>query len=175
MEDINKIADYFIWFANEHGDPLTHLQLQKLCYFAEAFYLAYNDEPLTGEPFMAYIHGPVSKKLWDRLKKYDHRPVNNEILPIAETGDKFDHCYEKPELPDDVRTHLDLMIKHFWSIRTYGIECLALEHLPWKIARGNYLPLDHCETVIDPKDMRDFYRRWFTLPETDEVKPKMNT
>lgn len=175
MEDINKIADYFIWFSNEHGDPLTHLQLQKLCYFAEAFYLAYNDEPLTGEPFMAYIHGPVSKKLWDRLEKYETRDLCKEMSPLIGTGDEFDFHYKKPELQDDVQTHLDLMIKHFWDIRTHEIECLVLEHLPWKIARGDSWPLDHCETVIDPKDMRDFYRRWFTLPDTDEVKPKAHT
>ena len=34
------IADYFIWLANDTGSYLSNLKLQKLVYYAQAWYLA---------------------------------------------------------------------------------------------------------------------------------------
>ena len=102
MEDIDNIADYFIWFSNEHGDLLTHLKLQKLCYFAEVFFIAHKNQPLTGEHFEAWIHEPVSKKLWDRLKKYGINPVNKEISPLYESGEE-EYARVKPKISEDHR------------------------------------------------------------------------
>lgn len=40
------IATYFIWLANEKGSFLSNLKLQKLVYYAQAWHLALNEEPV---------------------------------------------------------------------------------------------------------------------------------
>ena len=39
------IANYFIALANETGSYLSNLKLQKLVYYAQAWYLALYDKP----------------------------------------------------------------------------------------------------------------------------------
>lgn len=47
----------------------NHLKLQKLVYYVEAYHLAYFDgESIISDQFEAWLHGPVSRKLWDHLK-----------------------------------------------------------------------------------------------------------
>ena len=50
-----QIAD---WFAGaidrEAGDSITHLKLQKLVYYAQAWFLALNDKPLFEEEMQAW-------------------------------------------------------------------------------------------------------------------------
>jgi uncharacterized phage-associated protein len=59
------------WFVNhsdrEAGDVVTHLKVQKLCYYADAWFLANFDRPLMAEASEAWAHGPVSPMVW---KKY---------------------------------------------------------------------------------------------------------
>ena len=38
MYSIGDIADHFIAYVNEAGELLTHLKLQKLAYYAEAWH-----------------------------------------------------------------------------------------------------------------------------------------
>ncbi|SOD16525.1 hypothetical protein SAMN06297164_0610 [Nitrosomonas ureae] len=46
MEKIshNTVADFFLYFAHEHGDYITNLRLQKLVYYAQGWYLARNKQ-----------------------------------------------------------------------------------------------------------------------------------
>ena len=63
---ISDIADYFITKNHEYGDYITNLKLQKLVYYAQAWYLAFLDKPLFDEDFEAWVHGPVNRDLYDR-------------------------------------------------------------------------------------------------------------
>ena len=51
------------WFVNHadraSGEAITQLKLQKLVYYADAWFLANFDEPLIKEDFEAWAHGPV--------------------------------------------------------------------------------------------------------------------
>jgi uncharacterized phage-associated protein len=49
----DAVADYFLWSARECGDLLTNLRLQKLVYYAQAWFLALYDEPLFDGEFEA--------------------------------------------------------------------------------------------------------------------------
>ena len=170
MENIDNIADYFIWFANEHGDLITHLKLQKLCYFAEAFYLAKNKKPLTGESFEAWAHGPVSRTLWKRLKKYKHHPVNDEVLPAKEEDycdiDNMEDddcedliCYYQPDLDEPIKEHLQSIIDRFWGKSAWELECETHDHEPWQKARG-FISLDTpCTEELQQEDMISFYAK----------------
>lgn len=71
------IANRFIDLATQNGRQLTHMQVQKLVYFANAVTLANTggDTSLIRESFFAYPFGPVEKRLYDRLRFFRRNPV----------------------------------------------------------------------------------------------------
>ncbi|MBQ1165829.1 DUF4065 domain-containing protein, partial [Streptomyces sp. A73] len=46
--------------------PMSALKLQKLCYFASGYHLAWEGRPLFREPFEAWANGPVVYDLYDQ-------------------------------------------------------------------------------------------------------------
>ncbi|EOV0291184.1 Panacea domain-containing protein [Salmonella enterica] len=61
---LNKVADYLLRFARDHGDLMTQLKLQKMVFYADAWYMALHDgEELIADKFEAWVHGPVARAL----------------------------------------------------------------------------------------------------------------
>lgn len=51
-------------FILEQKGPLSTMKLQKLCYYAQAWSLVWDDEPLFQEDFQAWANGPVCPELF---------------------------------------------------------------------------------------------------------------
>ena len=146
MYDINKIADYFIWLHHEFGDVITNLRLQKLVYYAQAWYLALNNEKLFDEDFEAWIHGPVNPSLYDRFKKYKWNPISEEI--------------SKPELDPEVEKHLKEIMEVYSGFSSYELETISHKEEPWVNARGD-LPFDApSSNIISQDDMKSYYKNF---------------
>ena len=56
------IFDIANWFLSKEG--MTHKKLQKLCYYAQAWYLALYKNKLIDGYFEAWVHGPVNSSLY---------------------------------------------------------------------------------------------------------------
>ena len=141
---VNKIADYLLWFACSHGDPLTNLKLQKLIYYAQAWHLALKDSPLFEDRFEAWVHGPVVPSLYRRFKENGWSPiiVNNE-----------------PEgLSTEIITHLQDVLKVYLGFSAYDLERLSHSELPWKSARGDLPPDEASNAKISSDEMKAYYR-----------------
>ena len=63
--DIFDLAEAFLSISS-----MTHKKLQKLCYYAKAWYLALYDENIVSEPFEAWVHGAVQPELYQKYKSY---------------------------------------------------------------------------------------------------------
>ena len=63
--DIFDLAHAFLSIAS-----MTHKKLQKLCYYAKAWYLALKDENLIDDDFEAWVHGAVQPNLYQEYKVY---------------------------------------------------------------------------------------------------------
>ena len=60
---VHAIADYFISKVDrEAGDDITHLKLQKLIYYAQAWHLAMYDKLLFGNKLEACPSASASKR-----------------------------------------------------------------------------------------------------------------
>ena len=72
-----KAEDIAEWFLNknrtqmnfEDSEYITNLKLQKLLYYAQGYFLAKKSTPLFDEEFLAWEHGPVIRKIYDKYKK----------------------------------------------------------------------------------------------------------
>lgn len=142
---LNDVADYLLHFAQEHGDVMTPLKLQKMVFYADAWYMALNaGSELIPEQFEAWVHGPVARDLYARFADYKWQPIAEDII-----------C---PDLPERVKNHLDEIYDVFGGFTAYELEQMTHQEKPWMIAREG-LPMDEpCRNLIDKKITADFYR-----------------
>jgi uncharacterized phage-associated protein len=94
------VARYFLSINDEDaGEPISHLKLQKLCYYAQGFYLAIYGKPLFPDKIEAWQHGPVVRNLWDEFKQYGSgripQPEDFDASVLdEETRDLLDEIFE---------------------------------------------------------------------------------
>lgn len=139
------IADWFLNAVDrDSGDVVTHLKLQKLVYYAQAWALALLDRPLFDEDFRAWTHGPVLLSLWDEFKRYGWA-----ALPPAENA---------PDIDGEVESLLRDVYRAYGEHSAKALEDLTHGEEPWMRARGT-LPLEaKSSAIIRKDDMRVYYR-----------------
>ncbi|MHB8068161.1 MAG: Panacea domain-containing protein [Desulfobaccales bacterium] len=148
----NQIADWFLCTIDrDAGDSLTHLKLQKLIYYAQAWNLALFDEPLFVESIQAWTHGPVAYSVFQRF-----RDSGWEALPIPETCPEFDP--QTTELLNDI-------LSIYGQLDAKHLERLTHREAPWKEARGDLPPEVYSNNIISKDSMKLFYRKLYEESE----------
>lgn len=93
-----KVANRLMELAARDGRLLTHMQLQKLAYFAHGLSLGLYGRRLVSNNFHAWPHGPVAPQLYQRLKEFDDRPVDRPLadpLPGVPLDAEADEVIER--------------------------------------------------------------------------------
>lgn len=140
----NVVSDYLLSECRERGEVLTSLKLQKLMYYAQAWYLALYDREIFAEDFEAWVHGPVAPSQYHRFKDYQWRPITAEVA--------------RPEIEERVESHLTEIVDVFGSDSAVALELMTHRELPWIEARNGLPPDAPSTNRISKKTMRDFYR-----------------
>ncbi|MFJ5487649.1 Panacea domain-containing protein [Hansschlegelia beijingensis] len=147
MSDLCPPSEIAKWFINrvdrESGEAITHLKLQKMVYFAQAYYLANFNKALFSEDIQAWAHGPVVPSLFEAYKNCSW----NAIGPVAPAKIK----------DKDVLAYLEAAYEKFSKFGAKQLEKMTHDHAPWRDARGDLPPEARCSRIIDKIAMRDFY------------------
>lgn len=149
--DSMLLSEYIL----QRGGAMSHLKLQKLLYYIEAFHLAYFDESIIDDNFEAWMHGPVSRKVYDTVKGYsilyrevkyikDSEKTPEDILPYILTNDQI-------EIVNDI-------IDEYGKLTALQLENLTHSESPWIEARIGYSAEDRCTKIISKDSMRRFYK-----------------
>ena len=139
----SSVAKWFVNHADrDAGEAITHLKLQKLVYYAEAWFLANFDRSLIEEELQAWAHGPVSPSVY---RKY--RDCGWEALPPE----------SQKALPEDVEAFLAEVYREYGQFSAKRLEALTHSESPWKITRGDLPPEAKCTKPIDRLVMRNYY------------------
>lgn len=141
----NHVADFLLFECRERGDVITNLKLQKLLFYAQAWYLALNNRPLFNEDFQAWVHGPALPSQYRRFKEYEWRPILAEIMlaPI-----------ENPA----IIAHLKEVVDVFGVETASALEMMTHSESPWIEARAG-IPVDQSSTaIITKQSMKSFYK-----------------
>jgi uncharacterized phage-associated protein len=126
--------------------PIDHMKLEKLLYFAQAWHLAWYDEPLFREPVEAWKWGPMVEEVWQRYKVFGRDPI-----PAPVIGD-----------PDVVRGRAADLVAVIAD--TYGrmaspqLSDLTHEDPLWQAAWQNRTAEDRGRQQIRAAALRDYYR-----------------
>ena len=138
--DIYDLANSFLVI-----ESMTHKKLQKLCYYAKAWYLAVNDANIVSAPFEAWVHGAVQPQLYQKYRSYGFQPI-----PM--------YIDSRHELPEEFLDFAREIFSSYGDLSGDELERLNHTEMPWIKARNGLMPWQHCETVIDEEDMKTYYR-----------------
>jgi uncharacterized phage-associated protein len=134
------------WFVNHAdraaGEAITQLKLQKLVYYADAWFLANFDKSLIKEDFEAWAHGPVVPSLYAKYRNHGW-----DALP-PETGIK---------VPEDLEGYLEAVFEEYGQYGAKKLETMTHSEAPWLEARGDLPPEAASNTKLSKIRMRNFY------------------
>jgi uncharacterized phage-associated protein len=126
--------------------PMDAMKLQKLCYYTQAWSLAWGRGPMFSDDIEAWENGPVVRSLFSRHRgKFTVETVGGNIAEL--TTDRA-----------RIATITDVM--NFYGGRT-GQDLSELAHMeaPWKVTRDSAGVCDGeaCDEVINPDLMQAYY------------------
>ncbi len=139
------VAKLFLAWANEHGDVLTNLKIQKLLYYAQAWYLVNYNQPLFSDAIEAWDFGPVVRTLYGRWKKHGAAPI-----PYKSNGK------EEAVFSDQEVEFLRDYFRIFSSLSATALVSMSHSEDPWKNA---YVPKGR--VVINPNNIRTYYKKQY--------------
>jgi uncharacterized phage-associated protein len=138
----------------DSGDSITHLKLQKLIYYVQAWSLALRDKPLFEEDMQAWAHGPVAESVF-----HEYRDYGFEAIPAPKIV---------PEILDEDAEHIAEVIEVYSEHSAKVLERMTHNEQPWLEARKNLPPEARSKTPIDKNTMRDFYRSAYQEADGEE-------
>lgn len=151
---LTETANYIIHQTTTNNTNTNFLKLQKLVYYAQAWNLAIKKRPLFEGKFQAWVHGPISRELYDQF-------ATTKSLYSPITKDNIDFDPNKID-PQD-RTHIDTVLEVYATFTGSQLEEMTRQEDPWLTARNGYKPSQRCEKEIDEDLMRDYYTNRLTL------------
>lgn len=151
MVDVRTVADWFL-----RKESMTHKKLQKLCYYAQAWYCAlYDGSPLFPDVIQAWVHGPVIASLYPLYADYRWDSIPQKE-PLA-----FD------DMDEDVETILNAVYNTYGDLTGDQLESLTHDEDPWKLARGSLKPWETSTEPISREIMRDYYGKKYEHEQND--------
>lgn len=142
------VAKWILTKVNrDAGETITHLKLQKLVYYSQAWSLALRGTPLFDEDMQAWAHGPVAESVFDVYREHSWDPIPAPTLV--------------PKIASEDADHIDEVVAVYSEYSAKQLENMTHGEDPWISTRGNLEPEMRSNKPI-PKDvMARFYKEQY--------------
>jgi uncharacterized phage-associated protein len=148
MYKADEIAKYILAVAYGNGDVMTNLRLQKLLYYAQAWYVALHEgRRLFSEDIEAWEFGPVVREVYHTYKEYAGMQIND-----PKDYDTY-RTYIGLLKPDD-RDFMDELLDKFMDYSASSLVNMIHNEALWRKA---YDP-EH-KSVITTESMHSYYSK----------------
>ena len=127
---------------------LSHLKLQKLLFYCQAFHIASKDVPMYKEDVLAWTYGPVVNEVYKKYKSYG----GQAIVAIAET-DQEEGDDNKYGIPAESLSTISSILDAFGHLSAIALMEKTHRETPWIEAykKGH-------GSVITHEAMKNYYR-----------------
>lgn len=140
MANVFDTARYIL----ERSGPMSTMKLQKLCYYAQAWSLVWDDSPLFDEDFQAWANGPVCPELFYKTHgKY-------KVDASDETGGDGD-------LTENQKDTIGKVLDYYGGHDAQWLSQLTHMEDPWMEARVGVPAGVGCANVITKESMAMYY------------------
>jgi len=133
------VAKYILSIANKDGDFISNLKLQKLLYYAQAWYLVNYEMTLFNEPIEAWELGPVVKSVYSEFKKFKASPIKYK------STNNEDKVFTKDQI-----CYLNEFYDVFSKFTAHELVNMTHNDYPWKKAFQD-------KRDISPNEMKKYY------------------
>lgn len=142
MTTVFDVAKYIL----EKQGTMSTMKLQKLCYYAQAWSLVWDDEELFPEEFEAWANGPVCRTLYNAhqgLFKISSRNIPSDKLTNT--------------LTENQKDTIDHVLEHYSKQDAQWLSTLTHMEAPWRDARKDCAPGQRCNNIITKASMVEYY------------------
>lgn len=150
----STVHDVAAYVLRKQG-TMSAFKLQKLCYYSQAWHLAFYDGPLYSERTEAWVNGPVAPDLYAQHRR-------QLTVSRVETGDPG-------RLAGAQRTHIDRVLDAYSGFAAHELVEMTHREAPWRDARAGLTPFERSSVEITFSAMRDFYRRLSADQDAEEL------
>ena len=140
MATVFDVASYILFKQGR----MTTVKLEKLCYYAQAWSLVWDERPLFDEEFQAWASGPVCPNLYHKHKGM-FRIEPKEIVGNPNAIDA------------DGKDTIDAVLDHYAPMSAYDLSELTHHEAPWLEAREKLKEGERCTNVIANSAMAEYY------------------
>ena len=130
-----EIANWFLgrsWNDPEKNPQCDQMKLNKLVYYAQAWFLANFDKPLYEDDIEAWPHGPVIRDLYNEFCDFGRMPINRLGYQLDLIDGEFE--FESPIYNGQHKEFLAKVWNHYKKFT--GIRLSNATHFPgepWEI------------------------------------------
>ena len=142
MANIFDVASYIL---NQKGE-MTAMKLQKLCYYSQAWNLAWEEYPLFQNRIEAWDKGPVSPDLYDW-----HR---GELF--VKTNERLEKLGDNNLTDAEIET-INEVLNSYSDYTAQQLSELSHKEAPWKDANSTCANYVKCNAVISHAAMHEYY------------------
>jgi uncharacterized phage-associated protein len=146
MLNILDVARYLLSLG-----PMNHKKLQKICYYIQAWHLAFTGEPLIDTEFQAWAHGPVSPVLYQAYREW-----GGLTIP------KITYEQYNLNIPEKFKTFIKAVYELYKKYTADELEFFTHKESPWIDARGDVPEGQPCKNVIPNDSIKNFYKGYIT-------------
>lgn len=140
MATVFDTAKYILLQLGE----LSTMKLQKLCYYAQAWSLVWDDAPLFNEDFQAWSNGPVCPELFFKFQgKFS---VSAAEIPSDDSA-----------LSDEQKDSIQKVLEYYGNKNAQWLSTLTHLEDPWQKARVGIPAGSGSTRVITKESMAEYY------------------
>ena len=140
MANVFDVAKYIL----ERKGSMSTMKLQKLCYYAQAWALVWDDKPLLDDDFEAWANGPVCRELFFKTQG------NYSVSADDETGGMGN-------LTDNEKDTINQILNHYGNHNAQWLSQLTHMEDPWNKAREGIPAGEGCNRIITKESMAIYY------------------
>lgn len=126
-------------------EKMSTWKLQKLCYYCQAWTMAWDRKPLFPEEFEAWRNGPVCRVLYNAHKGL--YLISSSDLP----------CGDPDKLSVEEKENVDIVLKDYGSMMPYELREQTHSEAPWVSARHGLPDFANDNTVIEKESIGAYY------------------
>ena len=146
-----SIVDVARYILLRESNSLNSKRLQELCYYTQAWYLVWNDQPLFKEDFEAWHDGPICPQLYSTTK---------EIVNLDELEKEYKEkgfCFV--DLTEEQIQNIDEILDCYRELNNEDLMRRIIHERPWQEARSDLIesPING-HYIISKSSMEDYYR-----------------
>ncbi len=158
--NILDIASFVLLHCIKNEISISHLKLQKLLYYIQAWHLVYfSKNQIFDEVPEAWVNGPVYRSVYNKFKDFQ---MYNRLEYKKDKLDKLESEYKDSidklnVLSKNQIEFLNAVIGNYATMSHDKLVLLTHSEDPWNKARKDCKPFEYSNNQISIDDMFEFY------------------